>query len=362
MRTTPITVNLPLVNMAFVDGAGKLTEYGRSMLNGLRNRTGGSDGISSSDLLDDIGLSDPLTIQETLDPSALDYGPEDFPNCQNGSFDTPSELVSNQPPEEFLEPSETNQKQFDAFSVLSSQELSISAASALYANRMHVCAGTASDYAVTLPPAAGNVGRFVGVRMAPGLTRWVTLTASGADLIDGAATRIMWRNESATLYSDGVSWTKVAGKSIPVSAVMRRVAIQVMAASVWSQIVMDTIASDSTAGLATPFASTTTGRVLTPRPSTYTVSTFATVVAVPAGVVCAGGVLRNSTTPSDDPNGFVAYPVQGGVFYPNASAVVAAGAGEYLASGIYNGNGSGLNTGNSAGNYPTLSVSEIPTW
>lgn len=43
-------VNLPLVNMAFVDGKGMLTEYGRQMLNGLRNRTGGTDGIDIKDL------------------------------------------------------------------------------------------------------------------------------------------------------------------------------------------------------------------------------------------------------------------------------------------------------------------------
>lgn len=36
--------------MAFVDGAGKLTEYGRALLNGLRNRTGGSDGIDITKL------------------------------------------------------------------------------------------------------------------------------------------------------------------------------------------------------------------------------------------------------------------------------------------------------------------------
>lgn len=48
---TPDTVDVPRVNQRFVDPqTGYLTQYGFALLSGLRNRTGGSDGINIRDL------------------------------------------------------------------------------------------------------------------------------------------------------------------------------------------------------------------------------------------------------------------------------------------------------------------------
>jgi hypothetical protein len=80
---------------------------------------------------------------------------------------------------------------------------------------MHVCSGTTADYSVTLPPASGNTGKFIGLRMASSLTKLVTLDANASELIDGSLTRIMWAGEFATLMCDGVGWVKVSGRSIP---------------------------------------------------------------------------------------------------------------------------------------------------
>jgi len=43
-------VGMPLVNMPFVDSRGMLTAYGYKLLTGLRDRTGGTDGIDIKDL------------------------------------------------------------------------------------------------------------------------------------------------------------------------------------------------------------------------------------------------------------------------------------------------------------------------
>lgn len=111
----------------------------------------------------------------------------------------------------------------DILSTLQSTEVSITGATTFTASsfgKMHVCSGTIGDYSVALPAAAGNAGKIIGLRMAAGLTRLVTIDASGAELIDGQATRVMWANEVAILLCDGSAWTKIAGKSLPMSCGM----------------------------------------------------------------------------------------------------------------------------------------------
>lgn len=80
--------------------------------------------------------------------------------------------------------------------------------------KMHVCAGS-TDFTLGLPAAAGHRGELFGIRISNGYTKLVTLDGNSGELIDGAATRIMWAGESAILLCDGVGWTKIAGKSIP---------------------------------------------------------------------------------------------------------------------------------------------------
>jgi hypothetical protein len=108
----------------------------------------------------------------------------------------------------------------DMLSVLTAAEISVTTTATLTIGRMHVCSGTSADYTVTLPAVSGNTGRFLGIRMAPGLTRLVTVDGNGTELIDGSQTRVMWANETAILFCDGAAWTKVMGKSIPMTCVL----------------------------------------------------------------------------------------------------------------------------------------------
>lgn len=108
----------------------------------------------------------------------------------------------------------------DILSTLTSPEVSITGAITLTASafgKMHVCSGTSADYTVGLPAVSGNAGKIIGVRMAAGLAKIVTLDANASELIDGKVERVMWSGESAILLCDGVAWSKIAGKSVPLS-------------------------------------------------------------------------------------------------------------------------------------------------
>lgn len=88
--------------------------------------------------------------------------------------------------------------------------------------RMHVCSGTSANYTVTLPSPTNNGGKFIGLTMAPGLTKIVTILRNASDLIDGATARLMWANETAILLCDGNNWIKVAGKTLAMTCQMYR--------------------------------------------------------------------------------------------------------------------------------------------
>jgi hypothetical protein len=111
---------------------------------------------------------------------------------------------------------------------------------------LHVCSGTAGDYNVTLPPVAGNAGKFVGLAMAPSLTRLVTVLRNASDLIDGATSRVMWANETATLLCDGTNWIKVAGKAIPMSCGLALAAAASVPSTTQTTVPFDTTLFDST--------------------------------------------------------------------------------------------------------------------
>jgi hypothetical protein len=108
----------------------------------------------------------------------------------------------------------------DLLSTLNNSEISVTGAVTATLSTMHVASGTSADYTITLPTAIGNTGKLMGFRMASGLTKIVTLDANGTELIDGALTRPMWANEACLLLSDGSNWFKIAGKSIPMHAII----------------------------------------------------------------------------------------------------------------------------------------------
>jgi hypothetical protein len=110
----------------------------------------------------------------------------------------------------------------DMLSVLVSAEIAISGAATATLSRMHKCvdAGSPADYTLALPTASGNAGKFIGVRISPSMTKFVTLDGNGSETIDLALTRVMWAGETAILMSDGSNWVKVAGRSIPMAGTL----------------------------------------------------------------------------------------------------------------------------------------------
>lgn len=154
----------------------------------------------------------------------------------------------------------------DLLSDLTAAEIAITGATTATISRMHVCSGTTADYTVTLPAVSGNTGKLIGFRMAPGLTKLVTLDGNASELIDGELTRVLWKNETALLLCDGSAWTKIAGKTIPMGCIMRRNADQTaVVTGTLTKVLLNATDSDST-GL---MADTTNSRINILRPSNY---------------------------------------------------------------------------------------------
>lgn len=131
---------------------------------------------------------------------------------------------------------------------LRTTEVSITGATTLTSTafgKMHVCSGTSADYTVKLPTATGNAGKTIGFRMSSALTKLVTIQRSDSDtsgtgLIDTAASRVMWAQESAILLCDGTTWTKIAGKTRPMIGAMRSAAVQTLLTSAETKVTFDT--------------------------------------------------------------------------------------------------------------------------
>jgi hypothetical protein len=143
-----------------------------------------------------------------------------------------------------------NRTLIDLLNPLAAAEVAVTGATAAAVGRMHVCSGTTVDYTLTLPAAAGNAGKLVGVKMASALTRIVTLAGNGAELIDGQNTRAMWSGESAILLCDGVGWSKIAGVTKPMACVMRRAAGLAVPISTVTAVPLDATDSDPSGRMA----------------------------------------------------------------------------------------------------------------
>lgn len=157
----------------------------------------------------------------------------------------------------------------DMLSTLISSEVSVTGAATLTSGafgKMHLCSGTTADYTVSLPASSGSAGKVIGFRMASGLTKMVSIDASGSELIDGQLSRVMWANEAAILLCDGVGWSKIAGKSIPMYASAYPTGA-ITATSVQALITLDAVVSDQ-AGM----ADLSTNRINIKRPGIYRVT------------------------------------------------------------------------------------------
>lgn len=238
-------------------------------------------------------------------------------------------------------------------------EISITGAATATIGRMHVCSGTTADYTVTLPPVAGNAGKSLSLRMAAGLTKLVTIDGNGAETIDGAATRIMWTNEVATLYCDGVTWTKIAGKSIPMYATMRLQSgtpgtAQTISNSTQTKVLVNQIDS-SVMGL----ANTANNRIDIKRPGTYAVAgtAYCTTGFSYSRVICilqknAGNIFTGETSA-----GSTSYP------WCQAEGRPVLAAGDYIELNVLQVSGSSSYLyGDPTAASNILSVMEIPTW
>lgn len=109
-----------------------------------------------------------------------------------------------------------------------------------------VCSGTSADYTVGLPAASESKGKRVVLLMDSALTKLVTLDGNSSETIDGAASRVMWAGESAELWSDGVSWKKVSGKSLPMSGIVRMLLATTpsIPSNTWTTVPWDSVVHD----------------------------------------------------------------------------------------------------------------------
>lgn len=152
-----------------------------------------------------------------------------------------------------------------------SGEVAISAAIVLdntAFGKIHSCSGVTVNYQVTLPAVTGNAGKFIWFRMANGLTKFVTLKANGAELIDGVNTRLMWSRETALLMCTGTSWVKLAGKSRAMSCAGYPTAALVVANATQTKVPLDAFIDDNTGLL----ADTVNKRIQLPRISNWLVN------------------------------------------------------------------------------------------
>lgn len=135
----------------------------------------------------------------------------------------------------------------DSLSPLSSSEISVTGAATLTAGRAHVC--SAGNYTVTLPAAASSSNTFLSIRVAGG-NGVITIKGNGSDTIDGKNTRQSWAYESCALFCDGSAWTKVAGKSIPMTCEMYPATEQVVAHNTVVKVPLNLAVLDNTSQMA----------------------------------------------------------------------------------------------------------------
>ena len=104
----------------------------------------------------------------------------------------------------------------------------------------HIITETTADRTHTLPAVSGNSGRQISIQIAASTTKLITIDGNASETIDGALTRIMWAGEAATLLCNGTTWSKIAGKSIPMQGAIRMSTNQTFNANVATTLTFDT--------------------------------------------------------------------------------------------------------------------------
>ncbi len=95
---------------------------------------------------------------------------------------------------------------------------------------------------LTLPSALSALHSYVFIRINATATGLFTIAS---DSIDGVASRVMWRTETALLFATEAGWVKVSGKTVPFSGFLTRSTQQSISASD-TPIVFDTVGGDFT--------------------------------------------------------------------------------------------------------------------
>lgn len=136
--------------------------------------------------------------------------------------------------------------------------------------KIHVCTGTTADYTITLPAASGNTGKIITFQMSNALTKLVTLDGNASETIDGSLTRIMWANEAATLYCNGTSWTKIAGKSVPMNVLLYKTGgNQSVGSGVATKLTLETLGANTAPAA---MYDTSLSRIKIVRPGLYNIT------------------------------------------------------------------------------------------
>jgi hypothetical protein len=251
-------------------------------------------------------------------------------------------------------------------------EVSITAATTLTSSAfglIHVCSGTAADYAVTLPSARGNAsGRIIALRMSGALTKFVTITALTGNLIEGLVSRIMWANESAILMSDGNNWTKIGGRTRPMIFAGENTTSTSVASGTLVAIPLNSTLQNNTGLMNDTVSSTAVCRIR--RPGLYAIGALATLERAGsfAGLEVQCRVLLNSLSASATGPAMLAMLPTNSNTTPTTFAHVAfattrpLAANDYLALSAHQSTGGTMTTRTGASVRPNLTVTEIPSW
>lgn len=251
----------------------------------------------------------------------------------------------------------------DSLTTLINSEVSIVGATTLTSTafgKMHVCTGTTVDYTIVLPPTSGNLGKIIGFRMSNSLTKLVILDGNASETIDGSLTRIMWKNEVAILYCDGVNWTKLYGKTIPMIVAQRASVSQTgIVSATLTKATLGTTISDNVGNA----SDTTNSLVYARRTSFYSISVHGGYGAL----VTAGGTnvqirlcLNGSTTGilSDAGNGTLGEQAPRRISESSYSL----NAGDFLELYYFQNTGANQSTLFSTSYSSRINLTEIPTW
>ena len=257
---------------------------------------------------------------------------------------------------------------FDFLKPLVSTEESITAATTLTGTafgKMHLCSGTAANYTVTLPAASGNAGKIIGFRMSSALTKLVTLDANASELIDGETVRVLWAQETAVLLCNGTGWSKVMGRTRPMTCSGVGTSPTTMANSTSVKIGLQTLGAESVSGT----LSTANARITAQRKSNYSISGMISFEANGfngAGKQSYIQMYKNGTIVSAPTiTSVVPLCETGGNTYAHTAvaSTIALNSGDYVEMWGTHTCGTTMSTRNAAVQVtPYLTVIEIPSW